>query len=673
VSTIIDELVLKFGLDNSQFVKNAKNTNEQMVKTKNEAKKTATDLEAYGKRGAQFFGQMQRAAVEFFAVLAGATGITQLITGVIQLESRLGKLSNQTGQSTEDLQAWGNIAELVGGKSQEMQAGMSGISQALVNLKYRGEMSPLLMFFSQLGVQITDATTQTELMIDLAARAEKMKKSDFFGLASSAGMNESMITVLMQGKDAVSKMFAEQQRASLVTKEQAEKARQLEKEMTQLRQTFDSMTRDFVNSIIPSLQWFLRELQGAFNWMRDNQATVEAFFIGVGSIMAAYFIPPMIAAVVAMLPLIAAVGLLAGGLATLWQDYQVWRRGGKSIIDWAAWGKELTAAYNAVNDLASSILKLFGLTGGKDSFISMFRGIGSVIAQEFRELINMITNVADALNYLSQGEYLKAIASLISTDSRENIAKGIIDKSKVSATFGIVDSLQRVGDAFFNGLSSEQKDVAAPKTAMSAPKGTEAQKLKSLEQQYGLPAGLLDSVYLQESSRGRNAGKSSAGAEGPFQLMPATAKAYGVTNPYDFDQSADAAARMFRDLLKQYNGNVYMALAAYNWGSGNLQRKGLANAPSETKNYMREVVGRLGGSTMSPQFLGSNAAAQANIARPQAASGGNITTVENNIANLVIQTQATDAKDIAGALPLALQQSLNGAGAVYSFDTGVQP
>ena len=147
MSTIIDELVLKFGLDNSQFVKNAKNTNEQMVKAKNEAKKTATDLEAYGKRGAQFFGQMQRAAVEFFAVLAGATGITQLITGVIQLESRLGKLSNQTGQSTEDLHAWGNIAELVGGKSQEMQAGMSGISQALVNLKYRGEMSPLLMFF----------------------------------------------------------------------------------------------------------------------------------------------------------------------------------------------------------------------------------------------------------------------------------------------------------------------------------------------------------------------------------------------------------------------------------------------------------------------------------------------------------------------------------------------
>ena len=674
MSTIIDELVLKFGLDNSQFVKNAKNTNEQMVKAKNEAKKTATDLEAYGKRGAQFFGQMQRAAVEFFAVLAGATGITQLITSVIQLESRLGKLSNQTGQSTEDLHAWGNIAELVGGKSQEMQAGMSGISQALVNLKYRGEMSPLLMFFSQLGVQITDATTQTELMIDLAARAEKMKKSDFFGLASSAGMNESMITVLMQGKDAVSKMFAEQQRASLVTKEQAEKARRLEKETTQLRQTFDSMTRDFVNSIIPSLQWFLRELQGAFNWMRDNQATVEAFFIGVGSIMAAYFIPPMIAAVVAMLPLIAAVGLLAGGLATLWQDYQVWRRGGKSIIDWATWGKELTAAYNAVNDLASSILKLFGLTGGKDSFISMFRGIGSVIAQEFRELINMITNVADALNYLSQGEYIKAIASLISSDSRENIAKGIIDKSKVSATLGIVDSLQRVGDAFFNGLSSEQKDVAAPKTAMYAPKGTEAQKLRNLEQKYGIQhAGLLDSIWMQESSRGRNMGKSSAGAEGHFQFIPSTAKAYGLTNPYDFDQSADAAARMMRDLLKQYGGNLNMALAAYNWGSGNLQKNGLMRAPAETKKYMREVVGRLGGSTMSPQFLGSNAAAQANIARPQAASGGNITTVENNIANLVIQTQATDAKGIAGALPLALQQSLNGAGAVYSFDTGVQP
>jgi hypothetical protein len=208
---------------------------------------------------------------------------------------------------------------------------------------------------------------------------------------------------------------------------------------------------------------------------------------------------------------------------------------------------------------------------------------------------------------------------------------------------------------------------------MYAPKGTEAQKLKSLEQQYGLPAGLLDSVWAQESARGRNMGKSSAGAEGHFQFMPDTAKSYDLKNPYDFDQSSNAAARMYRDLLKQYGGNLDMALAAYNWGSGNLQKKGLMRAPSETRNYIREIRARMGGSTMSPQFLGSNAAAQANIARPQVASGGNITTVENNIANLVIQTQATDAKGIAGALPLALQQSLNGAGAVYSFDTGVQP
>lgn len=121
----------------------------------------------------------------------------------------------------------------------------------------------------------------------------------------------------------------------------------------------------------------------------------------------------------------------------------------------------------------------------------------------------------------------------------------------------------------------------------------EAEELTRLERKYGLPAGLLDSVWNAESGRGQHM-LSPAGAEGPFQFMPSTAKQYGLANPYDFAQSADAAARYYRDLLGRYGGSLEKAAAAYNWGPGNVDRYGLGGMPWETRGYVGKVLGGMG-------------------------------------------------------------------------------
>lgn len=113
-----------------------------------------------------------------------------------------------------------------------------------------------------------------------------------------------------------------------------------------------------------------------------------------------------------------------------------------------------------------------------------------------------------------------------------------------------------------------------------------------LEGQYGLPAGLLDSVWAAESGRGR-AMLSPKGAQGHFQFMPATAQQYGLQDPSDLTQSATAAARMLSDLMAQSGGDVQKALAGYNWGIGNVQRKGMDAAPAETRNYIAKVTGNM--------------------------------------------------------------------------------
>lgn len=122
-------------------------------------------------------------------------------------------------------------------------------------------------------------------------------------------------------------------------------------------------------------------------------------------------------------------------------------------------------------------------------------------------------------------------------------------------------------------------------------------RLAALSQKYGIPQHMLYSVWAQESRKGNMKKSSAAGAKGHFQFMPGTAKAYGISGrEWDFDASSDAAARYFQWLLKHYNGDHNKALAAYNWGNGNLDKaikqygnNWLSHAPKETQGYVNSI------------------------------------------------------------------------------------
>lgn len=102
---------------------------------------------------------------------------------------------------------------------------------------------------------------------------------------------------------------------------------------------------------------------------------------------------------------------------------------------------------------------------------------------------------------------------------------------------------------------------------------------------------LLLQAMLHTESRFNPRAVSPKGAAGVAQLMPATAKRYGVTDRHDAAQSIDAGARYLKDLLTLYKGNAALALAAYNAGEGRVDRYGKRVPPfRETMLYVPTVL-----------------------------------------------------------------------------------
>jgi len=118
--------------------------------------------------------------------------------------------------------------------------------------------------------------------------------------------------------------------------------------------------------------------------------------------------------------------------------------------------------------------------------------------------------------------------------------------------------------------------------------------IEQLGRMDGLDPDLIKAVAMVESGFDPNA-ISPKGAMGLMQLMPDTAEQYDVQDPLDPYESLRAGSRHLRELLDGFDGNVTLALAAYNAGAGAVRRHGGVPAYRETRDYVRKVQTKLAG------------------------------------------------------------------------------
>lgn len=255
MATIIDELVIKLDLDSVEFEKGEKQVAASLDDTRKRTDKVGKDIAANGKKGAEFFGQLEKAALKFFAILTVGRGLSDFTRTVIGTGAQLDRMSKNLGTSADTLSRWQGAVRQSGGTADGFLGTMQGLSQSLTELKLTGNTG-ILPYLQALGVSVADANGKAKpletILSDIGDKLNALpNRGDAFNIGRNLGIDDGTINLLLKGRTEVERLLAAQKAYSSADAESARKASE-NWEAAQLR--IERTTQLLVIKLIPAFE-----------------------------------------------------------------------------------------------------------------------------------------------------------------------------------------------------------------------------------------------------------------------------------------------------------------------------------------------------------------------------------------------------------------------------------
>ncbi|ECG1720568.1 lytic transglycosylase domain-containing protein [Salmonella enterica subsp. diarizonae serovar 17:z10:e,n,x,z15] len=601
-----------------------KRTGDAIVKTGKKAEKTAKGMEQAGKRASKFFSGIRTQILALAGVTLTLGGLKSLVTGFAGDLNQLSIASDAFGMKAKHLDGWRRAAQANAVNPEEITGAFSRLTNAKGNWDSGKAVDPvmaeLFQTMARAGVNFDPSESPEKIMRKLAEIFPRLTKGEQIAYGNALGFSYAGQQFL--GSGHALKDVDDFTSRSQVTPERIELARKLQRALVELDQVWSNIGMTIGTALMPYALEFSHWLEKLGEWMQQHPEEVNKFITG--------FLDKVesVASWVNK-----ATGEMGG-----WQNVIIALIGLKVV----SWVLGLTKALNGPGGLLFAITALYPVVDGL---------MTSIVGRKNKDWLDShgFFWASDGTFFFNKKEMEEYQAKLDAGEKPDDTTQapsptawqqGMLDTQASLAT----GSGSASGVPWLQGMRATQEKLGnamqkrpRPTKAGEALLGWLQPKLAQLEEKYNLPPGLLRSVAITESG-GNQFAVSRAGAMGLFQFMPQTAKEFGLrgNDAFDPEKSADAAARKLGGLMRFFHGDLAKALAAYNWGEGNVQRKGLSAAPEETRNYVPRVLANLPqpGAAMSVQSRHPAPVSQSTVTETTHIGTLNITTTSDNVKGI---------------------------------------
>lgn len=263
---VIDSLLVKLGLDPSDFTKGEKQAASSVLRTEQTVKKSTDNM---GR-------DIQRLAAKFvglFLTVQGVRGVISYFRDLNAATRQLGLDSRNFGIAAQELKSWQNIAELAGGKAEEVTKTVASFQQQLFELRYRNQVSDQLVTLGQLGVDLNKVKDYRALVLETAAALERsgMTRPEKYQFARASGFDEGTTNAILDGTQALHRYIAEQDMQAHVTARQVAAATRLEQAIARMKRRFEDVWREVLTRVSPTLSKLFENIG---NWLVQNQGKI---------------------------------------------------------------------------------------------------------------------------------------------------------------------------------------------------------------------------------------------------------------------------------------------------------------------------------------------------------------------------------------------------------------